>query len=767
MANTIKIKRGLSTDLNNASLQQGELAMTTDTYNLYVGVGSGDYIKIGGGPKNISDGKAKYSVRTINSASESDAYKLGECAFAEGKHTKASGEGSHAEGMDTTASGNYSHAEGLNAQALGFGSHVEGFQTTASKSYSHAEGDGTTASGDTSHAEGGYTTASGLYSHAEGYHTTASGARSHAEGKGTTASGENQQVQGKYNIEDEINAHIIGNGATDDARSNAHTVAWDGTAWYQGDVYVGSTSGKNKDEGSVKLAKITEVPTKTSQLTNDSQFVTSTDILSNLVDGKAKGSIRSIDAYDETGKLLGQYAQAFGKSTIASGNTSHAEGHVTTASGQFSHAEGYTTIASDHASHAEGSDTTASGYASHAEGYGTIASRDHQHVQGKYNIEDTTSAYIVGNGLSDSSRSNAHTLDWKGNAWFAGDVYVKSTGRKNKDSGSKKLATEEYVNNLVGSSDTLPIGSMLPYGNVNPPTGWLVCDGSAVSRTVYAELFKVIGISYGAGDGSATFNLPNKKGRGSMGFDSADADFNTIGKTGGEKKHTLTTEEMPNHKHTVYNVNSGGPIEVTQGYGLTFEQDAPFKTWGAYANMNTTGGDQPHNNLQPYEVDCWIIKAFQSAGVVANVAQTKTTSSTDVYSCNYINEKLKSEPKITVWTSSTPMITADNEEIRCMGSDGTVSSLLLSFLDTLIFTNSTKFSSSIVFKTSSSNCSFAVTPPTSVSLKMAGDDVTDGNFSPQSNKVYDIVFYWNGFYLNGIVKGTEVKTQDGPTNNRG
>ncbi|MDD7756936.1 MAG: hypothetical protein PUJ51_21010 [Clostridiales bacterium] len=87
------------------------------------------------------------------------------------------------------------------------------------------------------------------------------------------------------------------------------------------------------------------------------------------------------------------------------------------------------------------------------------------------------------------------------------------------------------------------------------------------------------------------------------------------------------------------------------------------------------------------------------------------------------------------------MITADNEEIRCMGNDGTVSSLLLSFLDTLTFTDSTKFSSSIVFKTSPSGCSFAVTPPTNVSFKMVGDDVTDGNFSPQPNKVYDIVFY--------------------------
>ena len=114
------------------------------------------------------------------------------------------------------------------------------------------------------------------------------------------------------------------------------------------------------------------------------------------------------------------------------------------------------------------------------------------------------------------------------------------------------------------------------------------------------------------------------------------------------------------------------------------------------------------------------------------------------------------------------MITADNEEIRCIGSDGTVSSLLLSFLDTLTFTDSTKFSSSIVFKTSSSGCSFAVTPPTSVSLKMTGDDVTDGNFAPQPNKVYDIVFYWNGFYLNGIVKGTEeVKTYEITVENGG
>lgn len=132
---------------------------------------------------------------------------------------------------------------------------------------------------------------------------------------------------------------------------------------------------------------------------------------SNLVNGKAKGSIRSIYAYDETGKLLGEYAQAFGENTIASGIHSHAEG----------------------------SGATASGDCSHAEGLYTIASGENQHVQGKYNISDTTSAHIVGNGTERNTRSNAHTLDWQGNAWFAGDVYTGSTSGTNKDDGSIKL----------------------------------------------------------------------------------------------------------------------------------------------------------------------------------------------------------------------------------------------------------------------------------------------------------------------------------------
>ncbi len=194
--------------------------------------------------KNILDGSAEGSVRTIDSAPEDDEYRMGTYAFAEGFYTKASGWSSHAEGSFTTASGRASHAEGVN--------------TTASGYYSHAEGTNTIASGEASHAEGVETTASGQYSHAEG-----------AE---TTASGDYQHVQGKYNIVDTENkyAHIVGNGKYN-ALSNAHTLDWDGNAWFAGDVYIGGTGQDNSD----KLA--TEKKVETS-ITSPKDYFALTDI---------------------------------------------------------------------------------------------------------------------------------------------------------------------------------------------------------------------------------------------------------------------------------------------------------------------------------------------------------------------------------------------------------------------------------------------------------------------------------------------------------
>lgn len=136
---------------------------------------------------------------------------------------------------------------------------------------------------------------------------------------------------------------------------------------------------------------------------------------------------------DPVGKGSFSMNRAYGSRV---GTQSHTEGNSCVASSACSHAEGSSCQALGLSSHAEGMETVAKEGGSHAEGLATVAGGWHSHVQGRYNIEDTESVYahIVGNG-NEENRSNAHTLDWSGNAWFAGRVettylILKSAGGK-------------------------------------------------------------------------------------------------------------------------------------------------------------------------------------------------------------------------------------------------------------------------------------------------------------------------------------------------
>jgi hypothetical protein len=189
------------------------------------------------------------------------------------KADSAVGNFSVAEGHESEASGAASHAEGGSTKATGLYSHAEGYQTEAGI-YGHAEGLGTIA-GQGSHAEGSYANASGSWSHAEGAGTESKGEQSHAEGEHTIAGGRSQHVQGEYNIEDEVDdpaargkyAHIVGNG-TYVARSNAHTIAWDGTGWFANDIYVGG-SGQD-DELAAKVLTENDLSSIVSNIKIDS-----------------------------------------------------------------------------------------------------------------------------------------------------------------------------------------------------------------------------------------------------------------------------------------------------------------------------------------------------------------------------------------------------------------------------------------------------------------------------------------------------------------
>ena len=285
-----------------------------------------------------------------------------------------------------TTNGEYSTALGYNVTASGDYSFATGFNTEAINLSAFAEGDGTIAGGNSSHAEGFYTQAAARYSHAEGRNTIASNENAHAEGSHTTASGLNSHAEGEY--------------------------------------------------------------------------------------------------------------------TSATNRTAHAEGYYSTASYTCTHAEGNETTASQEAAHSEGIETIASGIGTHAQGKGTVAYGAFSDVIGKYNIIDSSysnwnewtvntsysvgdkvkrtvdneiHAYIcktankdsffnptkwevttitnyitiAGNGRDDENRSNAYALDWDGNAFFKGNVYV---GANADSSSGSKLATEAYVTTAIANA---------------------------------------------------------------------------------------------------------------------------------------------------------------------------------------------------------------------------------------------------------------------------------------------------------------------------
>ena len=211
-----------------------------------------------------------------------------------------------------------------------------------------------------------------------------------------------------------------------------------------------------------------------------------------------------------------------------------------------------------------------------------------------------------------------------------------------------------YVNGAI-TGDTLPIGGITLFAGTTAPTGWLICDGSYVSKTTYAELYSAIGDDFldGGTAPTGTFRLPNYEGRVPVGVDPNDTDFNTIGKTGGEKKHTLTTSEMPSHNHMekIYskNYNDNKSLSGNRAYARSFADvtggwnyTVNGETGGQIVDLIETGNSgsgQAHNNVQPYQTVNYIIKASQSAGVVGNVSNTQSDSTTDTYSCDYINGK--------------------------------------------------------------------------------------------------------------------------------
>lgn len=163
--------------------------------------------------------------------------------------------------------------------------------------------------------------------------------------------------------------------------------------------------------------------------------------------------------------------------------------------------------------------------------------------------------------------------------------------------------------------------------------GWQKCDGSAISRTTYADLFAVVGVEFGVGDGSTTFNVPDMSGKFPIGIDAGgDTDFDAMAETGGEKTHVLLEAELAQHTHGLgtvavdsdgahtHDLSLNNPVAVStdrlstgSSPGLDATSDAAMASAGAHTHtlsgaLDDTGSDTAHNNMPPFITMQWYIK---------------------------------------------------------------------------------------------------------------------------------------------------------------
>lgn len=168
-------------------------------------------------------------------------------------------------------------------------------------------------------------------------------------------------------------------------------------------------------------------------------------------------------------------------------------------------------------------------------------------------------------------------------------------------------------------NDLLPVGTILPYGGLEAPSGFFLCNGDAKSSTQFKDLYDIIGTRYGAGgvnNGVLHFKLPDLRCRVPVGQGNRNDSGmtpKTIGQSAGAETHTLTNGEMPNHNHGGYTQKSSWNHVASSGTSTGWGHIGGW-IGGAYAvhdyyyGINSDGGNQPHNNMQPYLVINYIIK---------------------------------------------------------------------------------------------------------------------------------------------------------------
>lgn len=219
-------------------------------------------------------------------------------------------------------------------------------------------------------------------------------------------------------------------------------------------------------------------------------------------------------------------------------------------------------------------------------------------------IDSSSNIKLLHTNAADKADTDGNTAGTKLYYYYtSGTIYYRVLGAAWINTSNNAVQVYNLGNN--GLNDNNPIGTIHIWSTDLAPFSYLLCDGTAISRTTYAALFGIISTVYGVGDGSTTFNVPDLRGRiplgqDDMGGSSANrvtaAAADSLAGSGGAETHTLITAEMPAHTHTINQGGAGNGISVSSANS------------GGAGATSSTGGDGAHNNLQPYITLNYIIK---------------------------------------------------------------------------------------------------------------------------------------------------------------